>query len=265
MANKLSGAKPPKAKKAKKKGGDNVVELKQPNGAAAAQASAAPDPKAKPAKPLGNITDETIQELNIDYAAKRDALEESVQEQRKLRADVSAVKKRAKKLGLDPEYLTRYYDMKAREPESVQKEVAEFNRILVAMRFPIGYQMGLFEDGETVATKIDNNAKANAPAPTTPETVQKAWREGHAAGEAGKGIGESNPYDLETKEWEAFEDGYSAQQATKARGMGPTSTPTPEADDDEGASDDAETDAEKTPETPPVDAGASVSEGATTH
>lgn len=219
MANKLKGG--GGGRRGKKKGGDNVVSLNQ-NGAAAAADQQDPQASAGDSKkPLGNVTDETIQELCLDYKAKRDTLQATVDQQRKDRAEVSAVKKRAKKLGFNEDYLNRWYDMRGRDPKDVEKEVAEFNRILVAMRFPVGYQLGLFADGETVATKIDNASK---PAQTTPESVQKAWHEGHQAAADGKAI-DSNPHPLESAEWKGFEDGYGVQQAAAARAMGGAPAP----------------------------------------
>jgi hypothetical protein len=211
MANRLRGNGRGPGRRKKSEGEDPQTPTSA-NPAQVADGHQASDAK----KPLPNVTDETMQELGLEYKVAREELQKSVDEQRKIRANVQAIKKRAKKLGVDPEYLSRWYDMRLRDPNEVAKEVAEFNRFLLAMRYPVGYQLGLFEDGETVATKID---KQSQPAPTTPESVQAAWHEGFAAAEAGKSIA-SNPHPLESAEWKGFEDGYSAQQAKLARSMG---------------------------------------------
>ena len=164
------------------------------------------------AKPLGNITDETMQELGAEYVEARKELDKIMADARSQRAVISGIKKRSKKLGLNPEYLSRHYELRDRDPTDVQRETAEFNRYLVAMRYPVGYQLGLFADGETVAGKIDKADKGGTGANAD---AKAAWQAGYDAGINGKPIA-SNPYPEESEPWNQFEEGWGKAQAERA-------------------------------------------------
>lgn len=93
----------------------------------------------------------------------------------------------AKKDGHNPDDIIWWLNNKDRDPAEIDRETRNRTRIARIMELPIGTQLGLLEDGMTVATAIDNDK-----AVTTAE-IDQIKELGFRAGKAGKPAIE-NPY-----------------------------------------------------------------------
>lgn len=158
--------------------------------------------------PFGaNVTDETIQDFCTRALGTEKDLESAKKTYQSANSNHRAVLKDAKKAGINPDRIRRFLELRKMEPEDVQREVAELNRILVCMSYPANYQLGLFENGVSVATEIENRRLAG----DETDSQESSFEAGKAAGKAGKPL-TSNPYETESENWNQFEEGWGAAQ-----------------------------------------------------
>lgn len=146
---------------------------------------AEPKKRGRPRKaqlPLSNVTDETIR-LHTDaiVAADRDV--------RLAREKLKAKKEAAKEAGVTLSDVTWFMRAKDRDVRDIDAETRRRNRLAKIMNLPLGTQLGLFEDGKSVASKIEDDkiaaTAARAKIPTLAD-LQAARDAGDRAGREGK-------------------------------------------------------------------------------
>lgn len=156
-----------------------------------------------------NVTDATIRErIKATLAAHATAKSAQATYRNEL--------KTCKQAGIDPSDVTFYIATKAREPEDVQREVQRRNRILRVMRYPLGHQLGLFDDGKSVARTVEDETiaetKAEEAATTkrkrvSAEMLDKAAESGFEGGKLGIAR-DSNPHEEGSPEWIKWDWGW---------------------------------------------------------
>lgn len=148
-----------------------------------------------------------------------------------------AALKEAKKDAVDIDALVEAFAISKEEPEDVTRRFSNLNRYLVWMKIPVGTQLGLFAEGLTVATAVDNvklkeqasngNGRGTVeefevPMRHGPAAMAAAFDAGRKAGLAGKNLNTcpyKNPANEKLKtEWEK---GWSDGQAKIAEGLRP--------------------------------------------
>lgn len=163
----------------------------QPKAAAPEGGNVSPE-KDKPVVPMGNVTDETIADAIRDVTEHKGALETA-------QGSYRSALKRAKGMGIDPAFITWYLRQKKRDVSEIDRETAARNRIARIMGLPIGTQLGMFDDGRSVADHAetyhagdDTLPSMEAPAPASNSGVlargkaaMAAYNVGYAAGYAG--------------------------------------------------------------------------------
>lgn len=132
---------------------------------------------AKAAEARSNLTDDTLRELLYGAVALDKDVQILLKEVATARSAYSNHKKKAKKLGLDPDDVSWYVAQCKREPEDIDRETRRRNHIAVATGLPITAQLGLFDDGTTVATAIDERELA-----AQPDHERMTSEEAYAAG-----------------------------------------------------------------------------------
>lgn len=132
---------------------------------------------AKAAEVRGNLSDDTIRELLYGAVALDKDVQILLKEVATARSAYSNHKKKAKKLGLEPDDVTWYVAQCKREPEDIDRETRRRTRIARATKLPITAQLGLFDDGTTVAAAIDQDAIA-----ALPDYEKMTSEEAYAAG-----------------------------------------------------------------------------------
>lgn len=149
-----------------------------------------PKKRGRPRKaqlPLSNVTDETIR-LHTDAIciAERDV--------RLAREKLKAKKDAAKEAGVTLSDVAWFIRAKERDVRDIDAETRRRNRLAKIMNLPLGTQLGLFEDGKTVASKIEDDkvASPRARIPTLAE-LQAARNDGTKAGRDGVGA-DRNPH-----------------------------------------------------------------------
>jgi ribosome modulation factor len=93
-------------------------------------------------------------------------------------------------------------EISKRDPDELAREVREINRLAKIAGIPIGYQLGLFEDGKSVATAIEDEKAGDGGDP-----LKKLEAEGYVAGKAGKTMSACS-FAEETPEHDAFMKGW---------------------------------------------------------
>lgn len=127
------------------------------------------------------------------------------------RALLGAIEKDFKKQGGNLDALKQLIEHSKRDPEELAREVREINRLAKLAGIPIGYQLGLFEDGRSVATAIEDDAG---------DPLKKLEAEGYVAGKAGKTMSTCGHAE-ETPEHDAFLKGWKRATGENA-GVGST-------------------------------------------
>lgn len=166
------------------------------------------------AAPQTNVTDDTIRELCLEALARKNEHEDAVAEAKTANAEYRAVLKKAKKLGVLPEVIIIWLNDRKLEVADVSNRLAQQNRVYQLMKLPVGTQLGFDLNGKSIATAIEDDAK-----PPLEGSVEEADKAGYDAAFAGKGI-TTNPYPLETAQFDAFEKGWGRQQSERALSMG---------------------------------------------
>lgn len=156
--------------------------------AAPAQQASAPKkrgrpPKAASAAPLSNVSGDTIKAAIVEVGAAKTDLESAQGVYRNLL-------KKWEERGVPSEWVTWGIKQRKREVGDIERDIRWMNRMLAIQEIPVGSQLGLFEDGESIGTKVD---KAKAETVTSDDDIAKAKAAGYEAGT--KGIGEeANPH-----------------------------------------------------------------------
>lgn len=186
-----------------------------------AKADIAASPAAKrrgrprnPAPPT-NVTDETIREHCQKAARHFGELQTAREGVSVAMGTYRAALKEAKKAGVPTQAIIWYLAARSRDPEEIDRETRERNRIARVMALPIGTQLGLFEDGSTVAGAVDQ-AKLDAVA-AGERQPDDAYSEGKIAGADGKPLS-ANPYPAESAAFDEFERGWGDGTASNVLG-----------------------------------------------
>jgi ribosome modulation factor len=100
--------------------------------------------------------------------------------------------------GVSAEDVTWFLKLRKREVPDVEAEIRRRNRLLRAMAYPLGAQLGLFEDGQSVAAKVDGDKLAAERAAVvkalpTEQDLEEAHAKGFEAGSRGYGE-DVNPF-----------------------------------------------------------------------
>lgn len=120
--------------------------------------------KAKEATPdpLHNMTADQIAEKQkgilenaVLLEKEMDALKVQV---KSISAKIGVNKKDFKKAGGEKSDYDWYLEARRREPEDIDNETRRRNRIAKFMNLPIGTQLGLLDDGDSVASAIEKSA-----------------------------------------------------------------------------------------------------------
>jgi len=121
----------------------------------------------------------------------------------------------AGKEGVSAQALSWYMANRDRDPAEIDKETAERNRVARVMNLPIGTQLGLLDDGQTVAGEIDQRKIREAQTGSD----LPPYEQGKQAALDGKGIG-TNPFADETDDFNAFEKGWGDGLAQRGKAYG---------------------------------------------
>lgn len=186
-------------------------------------------PPAPPAPSPGNVTQETRKDIWRRALTAKIALEDAQNEVKSCNGHYRSVLKDAKKLGVDPVAIIFALNARLRDPDEVTREIQQINWMVMAAGLPIGAQLGLFSDGESVATKVDNEALArqgahfNAGGRAVGDDGvlgEKAYHLGREFSSKGENR-DKNPYDsgLYPKARERFNQGWDDDTAERVRAM----------------------------------------------
>ena len=126
-----------------------------------------------------------------------------------------------KKAGGDSDALIMALADQKLDPNDVNRKIANYNRYARLMGMPIGTQFGLFTDGQTVATKVDNGADKSPATERMTDRMRTAINEdGFKAGFNGRNL-DTNPYEDGSPDFLAWSAGWNEAQAARAQSMGP--------------------------------------------
>jgi len=159
---------------------------------------------AKTASIGSNVTDATIIEFTNKAIAAHADFEEKQAEAKKAQALYRATLKDAKKAGVDQDSIIWLIASRKREPGDIDRETRNRNRIAKLMQLPIGTQLGLLDDGTTVATAVDDAKQA--------EQADNSYFDGYEAGKLGKPHS-SCEHAEGTQQRESWLDGWGKAQA----------------------------------------------------
>jgi ribosome modulation factor len=164
---------------------------------AASAAPAPADKKAKKAaatasaKVVENITDETMIAAAMECGGLKSEVETANGKYR-------AALKKWEERGVDSADIAWFLRTKRREVHDIEAEIKRRNRWLRVMQIPVGAQLGLFEDGQSVGAKVDGDKIAAERAAVikanpTEEDLADAHAKGRDAGFRGYGV-DVNPF-----------------------------------------------------------------------
>jgi ribosome modulation factor len=153
------------------------------------------DPNQAPANGAGHNSSAFDEDLKA-WCRKAASAKEDLRTE-KIEVDAAMVKHRAangfyrkilkdaKKAGHDPDLIVWYLENKDRKPDEIDKETRARTRIARLMEMPIGTQLGMFEDGTTVATAIESGTNPDAGL-IDKDDLDSCEELGFRAGKAGK-------------------------------------------------------------------------------
>lgn len=142
------------------------------------------------------------------------------------------------KLGHDKLAIDQYLALCERDVEDIDRETRALNTLCKFMGLPLGAQLGLFDDGVTVAHAVDTAKIAEAGAVADlPNTAHGAYDLGFAAGRQGADS-TSNPYPLGAPFGRNWADGWEDGQGEIALSMAPAGDDDPDFSEVEGAAPD---------------------------
>lgn len=110
--------------------------------------------------PPTNVPDFLVIERANDAIAKKAVVDRIAAELKTANADYRNSLKTSKKLGVDPDMITWYLAHKGLDPADIDRQTAQRSRIARLMGLPLGTQLGLWADGTTVATLVDDDKMA---------------------------------------------------------------------------------------------------------
>lgn len=177
--------------------------------------SNAEEPKVAPAVIGSNVTDETIRQHALKAIAAHNEFMEAQDEAKKKQGVYRAVIKDAKKDGVNHAMLAKFVTMRRQEPADIDRDTRDLNRIARIMEFPIGSQLGLFDNGKSVATAVEDQKQAEA----KQNDLEDARFAGQEAGKRGDPHSKCQ-YEEGTQEHEAWMDAWGKEQAAIALNMG---------------------------------------------
>ena len=171
-------------------------------------------PKNAAPPPSSNVTDATIAEFCNKALTAHGEFETARDEMKQKQGAYRAVLKDARKAGVETDSITWWIAARKREPGDIDRETRSRNRVAKLMNLPIGTQLGLFDDGKTVATTIEDEQRESG----VEKLPDDAYNEGLLAGKDGKPI-TVNPYPLESAAFDQFEKGWGAGQYANIQAM----------------------------------------------
>lgn len=182
----------------------------------AAAATAEPKRRGRPRNPAPptNVSDETIREHCQRAARHFGELQTAREGVSVAMGTYRATLKEAKKAGVPTQAISWYLAARNRDPEDIDRETRERNRIARVMALPIGTQLGLFEDGSTVAGAVDQEQLAAA----GEKPAGDAYNEGLLAGKDGKPLS-ANPFvEGQSRDFDEWERGWGDGTASNVLG-----------------------------------------------
>lgn len=191
---------------------------------ATAEAVGAKDPNieqvAGPPKRSGPTIEEKEQHFNKCYSAWLD-IEAAKKEMQGCNGFYRNLLKEATKAGISKKAIIEAIKLKNQDPEEVARDFDALNEMIVIAKIPVAakaVQLGLFADGESVATKIE---KGNLQATRDVEENLESLKElGFRAGLEGKSS-DANPHkdDEGSPEFLAWAGGHRDGQAENMAGL----------------------------------------------
>jgi len=162
---------------------------------------------------LHNVTDDTIKAWAGKIVKADREQQAAKKEYQSKNGFYKQLFKDAGKEGVSAQALSWYVANKDRDPVEIDRETRERNRVAKVMALPIGTQLGLLDDGSTVAGAVDQAKIREA------ETGSSLppWEQGKQAALDGKTLG-CNPFAEESEDWNEFEQGWGAGIRERAKG-----------------------------------------------
>jgi hypothetical protein len=167
--------------------------------------------------PGTNTPDEILRNYLSDAVAADVELKKATDEAAVYRVKVNAARGKYRKVhreasdaGCDTAGIRWYVENRGRSPEEIDAETRSRNRVARLMGLPIGTQLGMFHDGETIASKVDGDILAEG---------HDAQAEGRTAGEAGRAA-DTNPYDRNSRNGIRWMQGWDDAQFELRQGIG---------------------------------------------
>lgn len=170
-------------------------------------------PRAAP--PPSVVSDETIREHCLKCSRFFSELQTAREGVSVAMGTYRAALKEAKKAGVSTQAISWYQATRNRDPEEVDRETRERNRLARVMGLPIGTQLGLFDDGGTVAGAVDQAKIAAEQAGE--KQPGDAFNEGLLAGKDGKALS-TNPFEEGTPSFDDFERGWGEGTSSNVLG-----------------------------------------------
>jgi hypothetical protein len=151
--------------------------------------------------------------------------EKKDEDARKARGGYRATLKAFKKAGGNVEALTYALGLRHCDPDEITRLWTGINGYARLMNLPIGTQLGLFGEGESIATQIENEklgaagAKDKGPERATDKTLTACRKDGAKASAAGK-FATENPHEDGTPAFLAWAGGFRDDTEKRALAMG---------------------------------------------
>ena len=168
--------------------------------------------------------DEIFKDHYPDILVAKVDEEKATELARKARGAYRATLKAFKKAGGNVDALTYALGLRNCDPEEITRLWNGINGFARLMNLPIGTQLGLFGEGESIATQIENgklngNAKDKGPLRTTDKTLTACRKDGAKASAGGK-FATTNPYEEGTPAFLAWAGGFRDDTEKRAMAMG---------------------------------------------
>jgi len=165
--------------------------------------------------PLHNVTDDVIKGWALKIIKAEHEKKEAKKAYDSKNGFYRQLFKDAGKEGVSAQALSWYMANRERDPAEIDRETKERNRIAKVMALPIGTQLGFLDDGQTVASAVDQ-AKIRE---QETGSALPPYEQGKAAALDGKTLS-SNPFAEESDDWNDFEQGWGAGIRERAKGYG---------------------------------------------
>lgn len=168
----------------------------------------APKPRGRPPKTHNQESSDTALQSQLREVRRlKLALNEAAEKMRSAngayRSGIKVAVACGKHLDLGAKDVTRLMDLMDREPEDIDRETARMNRLAKLMNLPLGTQLGLWEDGGTVADAIEKDA-ADKSGDYDPAEDEEAGYKAFGA----KSVRDDNPHDKDAARHHAWERGF---------------------------------------------------------